>query len=145
MLTFVGLGLYDERDVSVKGLQTIRDSDLVYAEFYTSRLMGATPEKLAQLYGREVKVLTREEVEVSPEGWLGRAKEEKVAFLVGGDPMISTTHLDLRLRALRMGIENEDSPLLHHRHRRIGDDGASELSVQQVHQISYPRWRGARG
>ena len=105
MLTFVGLGLYDERDVSVKGLQTIRDSDLVYAEFYTSRLMGATPEKLTQLYGREVKVLTREEVEVSPEGWLGRAKEEKVAFLVGGDPMISTTHLDLRLRALRMGIE----------------------------------------
>ncbi|HPY73350.1 MAG: diphthine synthase [Methanothrix sp.] len=105
MLSFVGLGLYDERDVSVKGLQTIMDADLVYAEFYTSRLMGATPEKLARFYGKEIQLLSREEVEVSPEDWMGRAKEEKVAFLVGGDPMISTTHLDLRLRALRMGIK----------------------------------------
>ncbi len=30
-----------------------------------------------------------------------------VAFLVGGDPMVSTTHLDLRLRALEMGIETK--------------------------------------
>jgi diphthamide biosynthesis methyltransferase len=28
-------GAFDERDVSVKGLQTIMDADLVYAEFYT--------------------------------------------------------------------------------------------------------------
>ncbi len=104
MLSFVGLGLYDEMDVSVKGLAAIRDADLVYAEFYTSHLAGATPERLAEFYGKEVRILSREEVEVSPEGWIGKAREKKVAFLVGGDPMISTTHLDLRLRALRMGI-----------------------------------------
>lgn len=104
MLSFVGLGLYDEMDVSVKGLEAIRDADLVYAEFYTSHLAGATPERLAEFYGKEVRILSREEVEVSPEGWIGKAREKKVAFLVGGDPMISTTHLDLRLRALRMGI-----------------------------------------
>jgi diphthine synthase len=105
MLSFVGLGLYDEKDVSVRGLETIKDADLIYAEFYTSRLMGVSPERLAEFYGKEVRLLSREEVEVSPEEWMSQAREKKVAFLVGGDPMISTTHLDLRLRALKMGIE----------------------------------------
>jgi diphthine synthase len=105
MLSFVGLGLYDEKDVSVRGLETIKDADLIYAEFYTSRLMGVSPEQLAGFYGKEVLLLSREEVETSPEEWMAEARDNKVAFLVGGDPMISTTHLDLRLRALKMGIE----------------------------------------
>jgi diphthine synthase len=105
MLSFVGLGLYDEKDVSVRGLETIKDADLVFAEFYTSRLMGVSPERLVEFYGKEVRVLSREEVETSPEEWMSKAREKKVAFLVGGDPMISTTHLDLRLRALKMGIK----------------------------------------
>jgi len=105
MLSFVGLGLYDEKDVSVKGLETIRDADLIYAEFYTSRLVGVSPERLAEFYGKEVRLLSREEVEVSPVDWMTEALDKKVAFLVGGDPMISTTHLDLRLRALKMGIK----------------------------------------
>ena len=56
MLSFVGLGLYDEKDVSVKGLETIRDADLIYAEFYTSRLVGVSPERLAEFYGKEVRL-----------------------------------------------------------------------------------------
>ncbi len=104
MLFFVGLGLYDERDISVKGLDVVRKADLVYAEFYTSRLMGASIERLEEFYGREVVPLSRQDVEVDP-AWLSKAQHSDVAFLVGGDPMISTTHLDLRLRALDMGIE----------------------------------------
>jgi len=104
MLLFIGLGLYDHRDISVKGLQAVKDADLVYAEFYTSRLMGADQEKLEEFYGRKIRVLSREEVEVDPK-WLEEARDKQVAFLVGGDPMVSTTHLDLRLRALEMGIE----------------------------------------
>jgi diphthine synthase len=105
MLSFVGLGLYDEKDVSVRGLETIKDADLIFAEFYTSRLMGVSPERLREFYGKDVQLLSREEVEVSPEEWMSQARKKRVAFLVGGDPMISTTHLDLRLRALKMGIE----------------------------------------
>jgi len=105
MLSFVGLGLYDEKDVSLKGLETIRDSDLVYAEFYTSRLMGTSVERLEELYGKKICLLGREDVEVRAGEWISQAKDKKVAFLIGGDPMVSTTHLDLRLRALKMGIE----------------------------------------
>ncbi len=48
-------------------------------------------------------MLTREDVEVDPL-WLQEAQDKNVAFLVGGDPMVSTTHLDLRLRAAELGI-----------------------------------------
>ncbi|MDD4162567.1 MAG: diphthine synthase [Methanothrix sp.] len=104
MLIFIGLGLYDERDISVKGLDAVRAADRVYAEFYTSRLMGATHEKLEAFYGRKICFLSRQEVEVDP-AWLDEARDKDVAFLVGGDAMVSTTHLDLRLRAAKMGIK----------------------------------------
>ncbi len=103
MLFFIGLGLYDELDISLKGLEAVRAADVVYAEFYTSRLMGTSIEKLQSLYGKSVHLLSRHEVEVDP-AWLEVALEKNVAFLVGGDPMVSTTHLDLRLRAMEMGI-----------------------------------------
>jgi diphthine synthase len=106
MLHFIGLGLYDELDISIRGLETVRAADVVYAEFYTSRLMGATKEKLEDFYGKEIHLLSREEVEVDP-AWLEEARKVDVAFLVGGDPMVSTTHLDLRLRAVELGIETK--------------------------------------
>lgn len=106
MLTFVGLGLYDEKDISIKGLEAVKNADLVYAEFYTSRLMGTSHEDLERLYSKEIRLLTRHDVEEEP-FWLDEARDMDVAFLVGGDPMVSTTHLDLRLRALEIGIETK--------------------------------------
>ena len=106
MLFFIGLGLYDEKDISVKGLEAVRKADKVYAEFYTSRLMGASAEDLERFYGKKIHLLSRNDVEVDP-SWLKEALQLNVAFLVGGDPMVSTTHLDLRLRALKLGIETK--------------------------------------
>ena len=103
MLTFIGLGLYDEKDISVKGSEAVAAADRVYAEFYTSRLMGTTLSRLEEFHGKKIHLLNRSQVEVDPT-WLEQAKDEDVAFLVGGDAMVSTTHLDLRLRAMRLGI-----------------------------------------
>jgi len=106
MLTFIGLGLWDENDISVKGLNTIRDADVVYAEFYTSRLIGTTMDKIEALYGKKVKVLPREDVEQHPaDSILKDALDKNVVFLTGGDAMVATTHVDLRLRALKKGIK----------------------------------------
>ncbi len=104
MLTFIGLGLFDEKDITVKGLEAVKEADTVYAEFYTSHLIGTTVEKMEEFYGRKVSVLTREDVEQNP-SWLSEAKEKDVVFLSGGDAMVATTHIDLRLRAKDMGIE----------------------------------------
>ena len=103
MLTFIGLGLYDEKDITVKGLEAVRNADVVFAEFYTSNLMGTSIEKIERFYGKKLIILSREEVEHEPV-WLSRAKNENVVFLSGGDAMVATTHIDLRLRAKDMGI-----------------------------------------
>jgi diphthine synthase len=105
MLTFVGLGLYDERSISVAGRDAIRDADRVFAEFYTSRLAGATVADLEAYHGVEIEVRNRAGVETDPAPILEAAEAEEVVFLTGGDAMISTTHVDLRLRAAERGVQ----------------------------------------
>jgi diphthine synthase len=104
MLTFVGLGLYDMTDISIKGRGYIERADAVFLECYTSRLMGSTIGELEAFYHKPVYPLTREDVEQHPDDILRKAQEGNVVFLCAGDPMISTTHADLRIRASERGI-----------------------------------------
>ncbi|WP_408957672.1 diphthine synthase [Natrinema sp. 74] len=105
MLTFIGLGLYDEQSITVEGRNALRAADRVYAEFYTSRLIGTTVADLESAHDIEIEVRDRAGVEQHPEDMLSAAESEDVAFLTAGDTMISTTHVDLRLRAHDRGIE----------------------------------------
>jgi diphthine synthase len=104
MLTFIGLGLYDKTDISEKGLAFIRSADIVYLECYTSRLMGTTIEELSAYYARPVHPLFRDDVEQHPDAFLTEAEGKNIVFLCAGDPMVSTTHADLRMRAAARGI-----------------------------------------
>ena len=110
MLQFVGLGLWDERSITIKGREAIREADDVFAERYTSRLAGATIEGLERFHECEIRVLERTAVEQHPEPILEAARDRNVVFLVGGDPMVSTTHIDLRLRTAEADI---DTYLIH--------------------------------
>ena len=105
MLTFVGLGLYDERSITVEGQEALRNADRAFAEFYTSRLVGASVEELESYHGIDIEVRDRAGVEQQPDGILDAAEDESVVFLTAGDTMISTTHVDLRLRAHERGID----------------------------------------
>jgi diphthine synthase len=105
MLTFVGLGLYDERSVTVAGKRAIDDADRVFAEFYTSRLVGTELETLEAVHDADIEVRDRAGVERDPTPILDAAEDQRVAFLTAGDTMVSTTHTDLRLRAEERGIE----------------------------------------
>lgn len=105
-LSFIGLGLFDEKDISVKGLEEIKNSDKIFAEFYTAKLVGATIKKLEKTYGKKITVLNREQTEKG-DIILESAKKEKVAFLTAGDSMTATTHVDLRIRAMKEGIDTK--------------------------------------
>jgi diphthine synthase len=104
MLIFVGMGLYSWDDVSVKGLACIRSADRLFAEFYTSRLMGTTFTEMEEVFGKPFTLLSREDVEHNPDTILAAAENGHVVLLTGGDPMVSTTHIDLRIRAAKRGI-----------------------------------------
>ncbi|ERH10571.1 MAG: diphthine synthase [halophilic archaeon J07HX64] len=107
MLGFVGLGLYDERSVTLRGREELRAADRVFAEQYTSILAGASLADLERAHGVEIELRDRTGVERDPEPILAAAETGQTVFLVGGDPMVSTTHVDLRLRADDRGIETQ--------------------------------------
>ena len=105
-LVFIGLGLYDEKDISLRGLEELKEADVVFAEFYTSLMLGFSIWKLEEIIGKAVKVVSRRVLEEEEGQQLFEAaKRGKVAFLVPGDPLIATTHVDLRIRAEKMGIK----------------------------------------
>jgi diphthine synthase len=103
-LIFVGLGLAGTKDVTLRALAAIRNARTVFAEFYTSHLVGATHSQIERELDKRVVLLSRDEVESGAERVLAAAAEHRVAFLTAGDPMTATTHQDLRLRAEQRGI-----------------------------------------
>lgn len=109
MLYLVGLGLADETDITVKGLEVVKRAERVYLEAYTSILL-VSKEKLEAFYGRPVIEADRELVETGSDEILAGADKADVAFLVVGDPFGATTHTDLVLRAREMGIESKVIP-----------------------------------
>jgi diphthine synthase len=110
VLTFIGLGLYDERSVTVEGADALAAADRAFAEFYTSRLAGAAVSDLEARHGIDIEVRDRPGIEEDPEEVLAAAEAGDVAFLTAGDTMVATTHVDLRLRAHERGI---DTRLVH--------------------------------
>jgi len=102
-LIFIGLGLFDEHDISFKGLTELKKCDKIFVEFYTSQLSGLNTTNFEKMIGKKVNILTREETEKGDK-ILAEAQHKRIAFLSGGDPMTATTHIDLRIRAYNLGI-----------------------------------------
>ncbi|HVQ01498.1 MAG TPA: diphthine synthase [Candidatus Thermoplasmatota archaeon] len=102
-LSFVGLGLYDEQDLSLKALQELRDCDVVFAEFYTSKPGKFDRVTFEKTIGKPITILSRHDTEQG-DMVLTATEHHHVVFLTSGDPMIATTHIDLRLRAIKQGI-----------------------------------------
>ena len=105
-LIFIGLGLYDEKDISLKGIEEIKNCDRVFAEFYTAKLVGTEINKIEKNIGKTIEILSREETEKGDK-IINSAIKDKIVFLTCGDSMTATTHVDLRLRAIKKGIKTK--------------------------------------
>jgi diphthine synthase len=104
-LTFIGLGLNDEKGITLEGLEEARRADSAYAEFYTNIMPNLDLKLLEKEIGKKIEVLNRNQLEAEGGGKMLRAaSKERVAFLVPGDPLIATTHISLRLELTKMGV-----------------------------------------
>ena len=105
-LVFVGLGLNDEKGISIKGLEETKTADYVFIELYTSLMPDFNLQSFETLCGKKVQVVSRRELE-EENGIiiLEAAKKGKAVFLVPGDPFIATTHVTLRIDAEKHGIK----------------------------------------
>jgi diphthine synthase len=104
MLYLVGLGLWDERDLSIKGLEACESADSVYAELYTSSWKGSL-ETLGKMIEREIKTLDRSGMEEGVQKIIEEAKTKTVVILVPGDPLVATTHQHILLDAKKNGVK----------------------------------------
>lgn len=107
-LIFIGLGLYNCHDISLRGLLEVKRADYVFAELYTSLMPGFNIGEFKEMTGKDITLISRKDIE-DKEGEiiLKKALYSKVALLVPGDPMIATTHIALRIKAEKMGIKTK--------------------------------------
>jgi diphthine synthase len=99
-LWFVGLGLGDERGLSLRALEVLREANRIFAEEYTSLAPAGTLDRLARELGRPIERLDRPLLE-SERPILDALSSlpGRVALLVVGDPFAATTHVALRVAA----------------------------------------------
>ena len=106
MLTLIGLGLFDEKDLSLRGIEEARKADKAYLELYTTAWLGDL-KKLEEIVGKKIQVLSRKDLEENSEKILNEAREKNVVVFVGGDPLVATTHSALILEAMKLKIKTK--------------------------------------
>lgn len=106
MLILTGLGLSDEYDLTLRGIDAAKKADKVYCEFYTGKWLGSI-ENLQKIIGRQVFILRRQDLEEGSARILNEAKQKNVVIFAQGDPMIATTHSSLLIEAKKLGVETK--------------------------------------
>lgn len=104
MLTLIGTGIGDEKDLTLRGIDVAKEADFLYAEKYTGK-WGDDISEMEKVIGKKIGILMRPDVEEKSGQIIEKAKSSKVAILVKGDPMVATTHSSLLMDARKAGVE----------------------------------------
>jgi len=104
MLWFVGTGINGYRGLSIAALDVLRKCDIVYIERFTGALSEVDLQGLNSLIETHPKPVQRWFVEDGRD-LLEAARTKDVALVTYGDPLIATTHSELRSRAAKNSIK----------------------------------------
>lgn len=106
MLHLIGIGAKKEH-INPEMLNAIKNSKEVFLEYYTSFYQDSF-ENLEKYLDKKLIIADRELIESHiEEKILEPAKDQDIALLILGDPLIATTHTDLLLRAKEMGVKTK--------------------------------------
>lgn len=105
-LHLISIGLYDEKDMSLRALEEARNCDVLYADMYTTKL-EITLERLSDLIGKPVEALSRSSLEEESGALLDESELFRVGVLIGGECLAATTHISLLIEAGRRGIPTQ--------------------------------------
>lgn len=104
VLFFIGLGLHGAKGMPLIGIDIAKKAEKVYFDVYTSPISQDEINSLQGLIGNEIVKVGRDFIEDGRE-IINQAKQKDVVLIASGDPMVATTHIDLRLRAEKYGIK----------------------------------------
>ena len=135
MLYLIGIGLGNEKDISLNALEVLKSCEYVYLECYTSNI-GFDIRNLEKLIGKTVVLADRNLVESNSDILIENANDNNVAFLVKGDVFSATTHISLFLSAKEKRI---DVKVLHNASilTAIGDTGLMLYKFGKVVSIPF--------
>lgn len=135
MLYLIGIGLGDEKDLTLRAVEILKKCSHVYFENYTSIYRGDL-KRLEKLIGKKLIFADRKMIEVDCNVILEKAKKNDTAVLIIGDVFSATTHSDLVLRANEMHIEVS---VIHNASilTAIGDTGLSLYKFGKVGSIPF--------
>ena len=102
MLFLVGTGLA-KKDISYNAIEICKNCEL-FADRYTADMGQEKLDFLAETIGRRISELTRSDLEEESRELVERARRSDIAILVGGDPLIATTHKILFIQARKLGV-----------------------------------------
>ncbi|MFQ6011288.1 MAG: diphthine synthase [Nitrososphaerales archaeon] len=130
-LTFAGLGLSGSDSITFEAVNAAKEAGIILLELYTSPISTDDVAKIGKIFGKEVKVVPRDYIE-DGKGILELATKADVLLLVVGDPMVATTHMDLKTRAESMNIRTR---ILHNASIISAVPGATGLHVYNFGKI----------
>ncbi len=91
MLFLIGLGL-DKGDISARALAQLKKCNKILLDPYTNRVSDDYIKYIEEETGKKVEPLTRSDLEEKAKETIKAAKDEDIAIIVSGDPLIATTH-----------------------------------------------------
>lgn len=104
MLYLIGLGIGDQNDISLRGLEIAKKADKIFIELYTSAWFGDLLI-LKRMIGKEIKELKRSDLEENIQNIIDLAKNNDIVIFVPGDGLLATTHINLILEAKKRDIK----------------------------------------
>ena len=141
MLTLVGLGLFDEKDVTPRGIEAAKAADAVYIELYTNAWRGK--DGLEKIIGKKIIELKREDLEQHAGKIINEAKTKDIVLFVSGDPMIATTHSMLLADSKKAGIKTK---VVHNASivSAIGETGLHVYKFGATATVPFPEKTGGK-
>lgn len=104
MLWLVGTGIRGYKGLSLQGVEVLKNCDVVLIERFTSALSDSDLAGINVTIGKGTKPVPRWYVEDGRE-IIDQAREKQVALITYGDPLVATTHTELRTRAAKASVK----------------------------------------
>lgn len=104
-LYLIGTGLGDEYNLSLKAIEVLKSSDIVFIEYYTCK-SPMNLQNLQTIINKEIVKLDRAKIEVHQE-FLNLAKDKIISLLVIGTPFFATTHTQIMVDAKHQNLNVE--------------------------------------
>lgn len=136
MLYLAGLGLCSS-DIPSRTLEILRGKEL-YIESYTSFIPDETIALIKRTTGNDLIKLSRSDLEERVIELIKKARSKEIVLLVGGDPLIATTHKIILNEAKKQGVDIEVLHAPSILSAAIGESGLDFYRFGQI--ITIPRW-----